>query len=137
MKKQTLQHNAKRFFLASLVTVSLFASAQASTGNNAGATSDKAEVKYTGTDKENLLSFHVKYANPSGTNFYLTVLDESGELLFRNVYSDKQFDKTFKLPKLNSKFTFVIEEGKNVYKEKFDVSVQTQVIENVTVNKAN
>lgn len=136
MKKQTIQI-AKRFLLGNVLAATLFLSANASTGTTTKV-SDKAEVKYTGTDKENLLSFHVKYDNPTGNTFHLTVLDANGESLFKSFYGDKQFDKTFKLPKLeNGKFTFVIEDSKSAYKEKFDVNVKTQVIENVSVSKAN
>ena len=137
MKKQNIQTIAKRFFLGNLLVAAMFLSANASTGTTVKA-ADKAEVKYTGTDKDNLLSFKVKYENPSGNTFNLTVLDANGESLFRSFYGDKQFDKTFKLPKLeNSKFTFVIEDSKTSYKEKFDVSLQTQVVENISVSKAN
>lgn len=137
MKKQSIQTIAKRFFLGNLMVAAMFLSANASTGNTTAA-SDKAEVKYTGTDKDNQLSFHVKYVNPSGNTFNLTVIDENGETMYKNFYGDKQFDKTFKLPKLeNAKYTFVIEDAKSSYKEKFDVNVKTQVIENVSVSKAN
>jgi hypothetical protein len=138
MKKQTIQTIAKRFFLGNLVAATMFLSANASTGTTTSA-SDKAEVKYTGTDKDNqLLSFNVKYANPTGNTFNLTVLDANGESLFRSFYGDKQFDKTFKLPKLeNGKFTFVIEDSKTSYKEKFEVSVKTQIVEDVSVSKSH
>jgi hypothetical protein len=137
MKKQNIQNIAKRFFLGSLLAAAMFLSASASTGTTTAVT-DKAEVKYTGTDKDNLLSFKVKYENPSGNTFNLTVLDANGEAIFRSFYGDKQFDKTFKLPKVeNNKFTFVIEDSKTAHKEKFDVNVQTQVVENVSVSKSN
>jgi hypothetical protein len=60
MKKQNIQTIAKRFFLGNLLVAAMFLSANAATGTTASA-SDKAEVKYTGTDKDNLLSFKVKY----------------------------------------------------------------------------
>jgi hypothetical protein len=40
------------------------------------------------------------------------------------------------LPKLEaSKYTFVIENGKESFKQKFDVSIKTQVVEDVVVSK--
>ncbi|HVZ24427.1 MAG TPA: hypothetical protein VG842_00125, partial [Sediminibacterium sp.] len=69
--------------------------------------------------------------------FSLAVLDENGETLFKSFYGDKQFDKTFKLPKSEvSKLTFLIEDGKTSTREKFDVNIKTQVIEDVTVSKS-
>lgn len=133
MKKQSIQTIAKRFFLGNLLAAAMFLSANAAAVTPAN---DKAEIKYTGVDKYNQLSFNVKYSNPTGNTFNLTVLDENGELLFRGFYGDKQFDKTFKLPKSEvSKLTFVIEDGKDSFKQKFDVNIKTQVIEDVVVSK--
>lgn len=138
MKKQSVQTIAKRFFLGNLLAATLFLSANAATGSNGKTSVDKAEVKYTGTDKSNLLSFNVKYNNPSGNTFNLTVYDENGETIFRSFYGDKQFDKTFKLNKQEaSKYSFVIEDGKQSYKERFDVNIKTQVIEDVVVSKSS
>lgn len=136
MKKQSITTIAKRFFLGNLLAAALFLSASAANASTASVSSDKVEVKYTGTDKYDQLTFNVKYSNPAGNTFSLTVLDENGEALYKGFYGDKQFDKTFKLPKLEaSKFTFVIENGRESFKQKFDVSIKTQVIENVVVSK--
>jgi hypothetical protein len=137
MKKQTIQTIAKRFFLGNLLAATMFLSANAKALPAVHTTdaSKKVEVKYTGVDKFSQLTFNVTYNNPAGNTFTLSVLDENGESLFRSFYSDKQFDKTFKLPKSEvSKLTFVIEDGKNV-REKFDVNIKTQVIEDVIVSK--
>ena len=56
--------------------------------------------------------------------------------MFKGSYGDKNFDKTFKLPKSEvSKVTFVIEDTKQGSKEKFDVNINTRVVEDVTVSK--
>ena len=87
-------------------------------------------------DVNNQLSFSVKYANPNGNTFTLVVLDENGDQLFKAAYDAKKFDKTFKLPKSEmNKLSFVIEDSKAAYKEKFDVNIQTRVIEDVVVSK--
>ncbi|MBI2282970.1 MAG: hypothetical protein HYU71_04625 [Bacteroidetes bacterium] len=136
MKKQSIQTIAKRFFLGNLLAATLFLSANAATVTPVAPAADKVEIKYTGVDKYNQLSFNVKYSNPAGNTFNLSVLDEYGEILFKGFYGDKQFDKTFKLPKSEvSKLTFVIEDGKNSFKQKFDVNIKTQVIEDVVVSK--
>ncbi len=136
MKKQSISNIAKKFFLGNLLAAALFLSANAATVSTATVGTDKVEVKYTGVDKYNQLSFNVKYSNPSGASFYLNVLDENGESLYKAVYADKNFDKTFKLPKSEvSKLTFVIEDGKESFKQKFDVNIKTSVIEDVVVSK--
>lgn len=141
MKKQTIQSIAKRFFLGNLAVALMFLSANATLhpNKNIGTVynvSGNAEVKYTGVDANNLLSFKVKYNNTSGNNFILTVIDEDGQGLFKGVYSDNKFEKTFKLPKSEvNKVTFVLEDTKTSVKEKFTVNVKTNVSEEVIVSK--
>ena len=141
MKKQSIQTIAKRFFLGNLLVAAMFLSANAATPASTNkpysfADASKVEVKYTGVDKYNQLTFNVKYSNPSGNTFNLVVLDENGEQLFKGYYGDKQFDKTFKLPKSEvSKLTFVIEDGKQSLKEKFDINIKTRTYEDVIVSK--
>ncbi len=138
MKTTSITTIAKRFFAGSLLAAALFLSVHANAAAGTAVSADnKVEVKYTGVDKFNQLSFNVKYSNPNGNAFYLTVLDENGEALYKGVYSDKQFDKTFKLPKSEvSKLTFVIDGGKEAFKQKFDVSIKTEVVEDVVVSKS-
>ncbi|MBI2272224.1 MAG: hypothetical protein EPO58_10105 [Chitinophagaceae bacterium] len=137
MKQTSIQTIAKRFFLGNLLAAALFLSANAATVSTTNVASDKVEVKYTGVDKYNQLSFNVKYSNPTGNTFNLTVLDENGESIFKGFYGDKQFDKTFKLPKSEvSKLTFLIEDGKESFKQRFEVNIKTQVIEDVVVSKS-
>ena len=138
MKKQSIQTIAKKFFLGNLLVAAMFHSANANTlpARTKFVNADKVEVKYTGVDKYNQLTFNVKYSNPAGNTFTLSVLDENGEVIFKSFYGDKQFDKTFKLPKSEvSKLTFIIEDGKDSLKQKFDVNIKTQVIEDVIVSK--
>ena len=141
MKMQSINTIAKRFFLGNLLVAAMFMSASAATpsSNNkpySVVDANKAEVKYTGVDKYNQLTFNVKYSNPAGNTFNLVVLDENGEQLFKGYYGDKQFDKTFKLPKSEvSKLTFVIEDGKDSLKEKFDINIKTRTYEDVIVSK--
>ena len=133
--KNQINNIAKRFLLGSLFVAALTVSASANT-NTTVTSSDKVEVKYTGVDVNNQLSFNIKYANPAGNIFSLVVLDENGDQLFKGAYGDKTFDKTFKLPKSElSKVTFVIEDLKTSYKEKYDVNIKTRVIEDVIVSK--
>lgn len=141
MKKQSITTIAKRFFFGNLLAAATFLSAGATTVSSGvnpayATTTGKVEVKYTGVDLNNQLSFNVKYSNPTGSVFNLVVLDEEGEQLFKGYYDDRHFDKTFKLPKSEvSKVTFVIEDGKNSVKEKFTVNIKTSVLEEVIISK--
>jgi hypothetical protein len=137
MKTTSLNNIARKFFAGSLLAATLFLSAQAAVPTRT-ISNDKVEVKYAGLDKYNQLTFNVKYNNESGSTFSFSVLDENGEPLFKNFYGDKTFDKTFKLPKSEvSKLTFVIEDGKSSFKQKVDINIQTKVVEDVVITKAN
>lgn len=147
MKKQSVNaiEIAKKLFLGSVMSAALVFSANAHntivsgprTSVSADPASGKAEIKYAGISN-NELSFNVKYNNPSGTSFTLLVLDENGESLYKAAYFDKKFDKTFKLPKEEvSKLTFLIQAGKETFKERFDVNINTREVEDVVVRKGN
>ena len=82
--------------------------------------------------------FNVKFDNASAESFVLTVTDEVGEVIYRTVSKDKQFAKTFALPKSAevNKVTFSIQSGKTNYRESFDVNINTSVVEDVVVSKS-
>lgn len=137
MKTKSLNTIARKFFAGSLIVAAMFLSAQAAVPARA-ISADKVEVKYAGVDKYNQLTFTVKYNNEAGNTFALAILDENGEPLFKNFYGDKNFEKTFKLPKSEvSKLAFVIEDGKNSFKQKVDINILTKVVEDVVITKAN
>lgn len=142
MKKQSVNTIAKRFFLGSLLAAAVLFSASASAHNNTDSltTADpavtKAEIKYIGIDTDELLSFTVKFNNPSGSKFTLLVFDENNENLFKATYADTKFNKAFKLPKTSiNKLTFQILGAKENFKEVFDVNISTREIADVVVRK--
>ncbi|HTQ64430.1 MAG TPA: hypothetical protein VMI12_06505 [Puia sp.] len=91
-------------------------------------------VKYLGTSEDAVL-FNVSLENPTGTKFIVMVLDEDNTPLFQEVYTDKKFDKRFKLPKSEkNKLTFVIRNFKDAdIKESFEIN--THYVEDVVVTK--
>jgi hypothetical protein len=97
-------------------------------------TQTTGEIKFLGTSEDAIL-FKVTYDNPMGDRFSVIVLDEDGTQLFQEVYTDKKFEKRFKLPKTDkSKLTFIIRNFKNAdLKQNFEID--THVIENVVVTK--
>jgi hypothetical protein len=95
---------------------------------------DRAVVKYLGTAPDAIL-FRVSVDNPTGSKFSIIILDENGNEMFQEVYSDKNFEKRFRLPKSDEqKLTFVIRD----YKEpdiKQAFSINTHFVEDVDVTK--
>lgn len=143
MKKQSL-----RVFLTS-VTKTIFAatlglllivkvnSVQAQSGGNPGPSDPKEQVKYLGTDG-NMLMFRVFFDNPEGDKFAVIVRDKDGNNLFQDVYTDKAFDKRFKLPKADDQtVTFIIRSIKDNYSRSFEINSTTRWVEDVVVRKVN
>jgi hypothetical protein len=92
------------------------------------------EVKFIGSSDDAII-FKVTYDNPSGDKFSVIVLDEDGSTLFQQTYTDKKFEKRFRLPKTDDrKLTFVIRNFKDAdLRQKF--SINTHVVEDVVVTK--
>ncbi len=145
MKTQSVNAITKKLFLGSILSAAILFSvnANASTANGSStnridSAANKAEISYKGVDKNELLSFTVKYKNESGSKFSLVVFDDSGESpLFKATYTDKNFSKEFKMPKTTeiNKLTFLILNGKESYREVFDVNINTREITDVVVSR--
>lgn len=93
-----------------------------------------AEVKFLGVSGDAVL-FNVSVENPTGAKFSVIVLDEDGSELFHEIYSDKKFDKRFKLPKTDKhKLTFVVRNYKDAdLRQAFEIN--TRYVEDVVVTK--
>ena len=93
-----------------------------------------AEIKYVGSIDDAIV-FSVLYDNPNGGKFSVSVFDESGNQLFQEVYSDKKFNKKFKVPKSDkNKLTFVIRNYKDAdLRQSFEIN--THYTEDVVVTK--
>jgi hypothetical protein len=92
------------------------------------------EVKYIGTSEDAVI-FNVSVDNPTGGKFSVIVMDEEGNQIFQEIYTDKKFDKRFKLPKAEkNKLTFVIRNFKTAdVKQTFEIN--TKYVEDVVVTK--
>lgn len=95
-----------------------------------------AEIKYLGTSNAEML-FNVAYDNPNGNKFSVILLDQDGTSLFQEIFTDKKFDKRFRLPLTDKeRVTFVIRNFKDVeLKQSFDIN--TRVTEDFVVTKVN
>jgi hypothetical protein len=139
MKKQSINTIAKRFFLGNVLAAMFFLSATANTGSTRVSAIDptkKVEVKYVGTEKENLF-FNVKFNNEAGKSFKVYVLDELGEVIYSDKFTEKVFDKKFVFLASQdvNKLTFLIQTDKGSYKEIFDVAVKSNNVSEVSVTK--
>ncbi len=94
-----------------------------------------AEVKYIGTKGE--MIFNVTYDNASGARFVLTLTDKEGNQLFQNAYSDKKFDKKFKIadPGSYGSLIFSIRNLADNSVQRFEVNATSHLVEDVNVKE--
>ena len=114
----------------SLVT---FANGNEPIGDRSAAT---AEVKYIAAKDGDGL-FNVIYNNTAGSRFSIVVLDEFGDQLYQGFFSDRSFNRKFKLadPEITSKLTFVIRNFGDNSVQRFQVDATSQLVEDVQVTE--
>jgi hypothetical protein len=79
----------------------------------------------------------VVYDNPEGSRFLLQILDEDGNQLYQRAFTDKKFTRNFQLadPDSYNKLVFVIRNLNDKSSRRWEVSTNTQVIEDVNVKE--
>ena len=98
--------------------------------------STQATVQFAGSS-DNALVFNVKVANNNGDKFTVTVTDNDGTVLYAQNFSDKNFDKKFKLLKSDdiSRYNFKITSNNKELEQSFSVNASTKVVDDVVVTK--
>ncbi len=101
-----------------------------------GAGASAAEVKYI-AGKDGDMLFNVVYNNVNGQRFSVIVLDEFGNEIYQNCFSDKKFDRKFKLadPESTSSLTFIIRNYGDNSIQRFQVDSRNRLIEDVEVKE--
>ena len=108
------------------------ATTQAQTTTNASADKNTT-VKYVGT-QDDVILFNVSVENPNGNKFSVIVTDNEGNQIFQEVYSDKKFDKRFRLPSSETgKLTFVVRNFKDASDDVHAFEVSNHVVQDVVV----
>lgn len=105
-------------------------------GDRSSAAKTTAEVKYiAGKDGDVLIN--VLYNNAAGSRFSIAILDEYGNQLYQSSFSDKKFDKKFKLadPESTNSLTFIIRNYADKTVQRFQVDATNRLIEDVEVKE--
>jgi len=97
---------------------------------------NQATVQFAGS-VDNALYFNVKVANTNSDKFTVTVTDNDGDVLYTQTFSDKSFDKKFKLLKSDdiSRYNFKITSNNKDLEQSFSVNASTKVVDDVVVTK--
>lgn len=122
------------FFVSFLSILSVMNVNAQKAGDTAG--SAPAAINYLGASNDQM-SFNLKYENVKGERYAVTISDSEGNILFDASYSDKKFNKTFKVPAEIGNLTFVISDAKNKAEKKFAVTTERRIVEEVYVTKSN
>jgi len=134
---------ALSFSLLTLTLAGVSLASRANNGNDEGkkgstgsSNAGTADVKcITGNDGAYL--FNVVYNNISNTRFSVVIQDAEGNQLFQSLYSDKKFDKKFRLaqPEEFGGLTFIIRNLADNSIQRFEVDANSRVIEDVEVKE--
>ena len=96
-----------------------------------------AVINYLGYQDQMLL-FHVQYDNSNAAKFFITIRQEDGTTIFQDAFSDKKFERKFKIPIQESrKLTFTISDRKSNYTQAFEIHSNTRVVEDVLVREVD
>lgn len=138
MKKKLYVARPNKFYSAALLTSMLFFSgimdvAAAATGTEV---ENKAQIVYVGS-ANSLVTFNVNFSNIENEKFVLELTDDHGEVLYRNTFTGKDFNKNIYLKNLGDKckVKFTLKAGKQTINQQFEIDSQTRLIEETVVTK--
>jgi hypothetical protein len=116
-------------------SIALVAGAHAHDHEHPGSAS-LADVKYIGAQEDGSL-FNVLYNNKTGAKFTVTVLDGEGNRIYQAIYSDRNFNKKYKVLDAGNygKLIFVIRSFADNSIQRFEVNSNAQVIEDIEVKE--
>ena len=133
----TLARVAATLFLSGLFFLNAGATKAQSSKENP-TTANPVNVTYVGSQDGNYI-FDVQFDNNAGDTYYVAVVDDAGNTLYKGLYADKKFDKKFKLPagdEINS-VSFVIRNLKSNNSFTYAVAAQQRQVEEITVKRTN
>jgi hypothetical protein len=89
-----------------LVLASTF-QGQAQTISNLPAPSSDVSVKFLGEEND-MMVFSVHFTNEKESKYNVSIYNNAGDILFRDVFEVRSFDKKFKVPKENGRLDLVV-----------------------------
>jgi hypothetical protein len=131
-KYATVKSVIGKFIFTSLILASVTAThAQSITGTDS--TKQEAKVSYLGPQDQMSL-FSVSFKNPTDQKHLVTVEDKDGDVLYKEIYSGKSFEKVFKLPKdFDNALNIVIRNLNDSSVQAFEIATITNVQEDVVI----
>ena len=127
--------NIRKAVIIAIFTLALGAGSLAN-GTGGSNNANTAEVTYIPVP-EGQGHFHIVYNNDKGSRFVLQILDQDGNQLYQNLFTDKKFSKNFELadPDSYSRLVFEIRNLGDKSFQRFEVESSTHLIEDVNVRE--
>ena len=83
------------------------------------------------------MMFNLKCENLNGDKVEVVLTDSQGTRLYRQIYTDKNLNKTFRVPVDVEKLVVRVTNLKDKTQQKFEVTTQRRTIEDVIVKSLN
>ena len=121
----------KSSLLVLAIAVISFNTVQAST--TAGVPVNEVTLTSLGVVSGEMI-FKLKYDNVNGDNLEVVLIDKEGNRLYRQVFTDKNLNRTFKVPSEVETFVVRFTNLKTKEEQKFEVKTQVRTVEEVSVS---
>ena len=95
---------------------------------------EKAEISNLKSENDEL-SFTVNYANAEGEKFQILIKDAEGNNMYSSFYSDKSFNKSFRVPAEKGKVVVILRTAKFKTEQTFEIVSEAKTIQEVSVKK--
>jgi hypothetical protein len=136
MHSQTVSRKAIKTAILAIIVTSLSSASYAQSVAKTDSSGKEISVQYLGSENDMML-VAVKYNNVTDSKFVLSIYNEDGDVVFRNSYHSKDFDKKFKIPKDHGKVNFVFSGMQDKLSRSYTIHNTSRLIEDVVVTKIN
>ena len=131
-----LNSKAIKTAILAIIVSSLSTTAYAQSPAKTDSSAKEISVQYLGSENDMML-IAVKYNNVIDSKFVLSIYNENGDVLFRNAYASKDFDRKFKIPKDHGKVNFIFSGTHDKVSRSYTIHNTSRLIEDVVVTKIN
>jgi hypothetical protein len=122
----------KQFIFTLFFTLYITVSATAQTSTVAYETPVNFKVDFLGKENQMFL-VNVLYKNETGSAFSLSITDDEGQIVFRNIYNTSTLDKKFRIPEHHGKLNFIFTTLSDKSVKSFQVSPRSRFNQEVVI----
>lgn len=82
---------------------------------------------------EGKVKFNLKCQNADGDKFYVELMDTEGNKLYKEMFTDKHFNKTFVASSDLGKIFLIVTNVKDKSRHKFEISTEERIVQEVSI----